>query len=122
MNGGDVNALYPVNRNEKFLHLEDVKEFEEDLEGLLASRARFMTRVDWTNPAFPWHMPHGIHFLLGEADITHLNNILQDDQNNFKYFHQFVLLPAYLQVAQEGSDDAHKHRRIPRVAHQIAFE
>ena len=83
---------------------------------------KFMTRVDWTNPAFPWHMPYGIHFLLGEGDITHLNNILQDDQNDFKYFHQLGLLPAYLQVALEGSDDAHKYRRIPRVAHQFAFK
>jgi hypothetical protein len=28
MNGGDVKALFPVNHSEKFLHLEDVKEFE----------------------------------------------------------------------------------------------
>jgi len=91
------------------------------LEGILASRARFVTRVDWKNPAYPGHIPCDIHFLLGERDITHLNNILQDDQNNFKYFHQFCLLPAYLQVALEGSYDAHKYRRIPRVAHQFAF-
>jgi hypothetical protein len=46
MNGGDVKALFPVNHNEKFLHLEAVEEFEEDwmseldhLEGLLDSRA-----------------------------------------------------------------------------------
>ena len=129
MNGGDMNALFPVNRNEKTLHLEDVEEFEEDwkseldhLEGLLASRARSVTKANWKNPAFPCHMPHDIHFLLGEGDITHLNNILEDDQNDFKYFHQLGLLPAYLQVAQEGSDDAHKYRRIPRVAHQFAFE
>jgi hypothetical protein len=122
MNGGDVNALFPVNHNEKFLHLEDVEEFEEDwtseldhLEGLLASKAKFVTRVDWKNPEFPCHMPHDIHFLLREGDITHLNNILEDDQNDFKYFHQLGLLPAFLQVALEGSDDAHKYRRIPRV-------
>jgi hypothetical protein len=59
---------------------------------------------------------------LGEGDIKHLNNILQDDQNNFKYFHQLGLLPACLQVALEGSDDAHQYRRIPSVAHQFAFE
>ena len=29
MNGGDVNALFPVNHNEKFLRLEDVEEFKE---------------------------------------------------------------------------------------------
>ena len=45
MNGGDVNALFTVNHNEKILRLEDVEEFEEDwkseldhLEGLLASK------------------------------------------------------------------------------------
>lgn len=124
-----MNALFPVNHNEKFLRLEDVEEFEEDwkseldhLEGLLASKAKFVTRVDWRNPEFPCHMPQDIHFLLAEGDIKHLNNILQDDQNDFKYFHQLGLLPAYLQVALEGSDDTHKYRRIPRVAHQFAFE
>jgi hypothetical protein len=129
LNGGDVNALFPVNRNEKFLRLEDVEEFEEDwkseldhLEGLLASKAKSVTRVDWKNPEFPCRMPHDIHFLLGEGDIKHLNDILEDDQNDFKYFHQLGLLPVYLQVALEGSDDAHKYRKIPRVAHQFAFE
>ena len=90
--------------------------------GLFASKARFVTRVDWKNPEFPCHMPHDIHFLLGEGDIKHLNNILEDDQNDFKYFHQLGLLPACLQLVLEGSDDAHKYRRIPRVAHQFAFE
>jgi hypothetical protein len=129
MNGGDVNALFPINHNEKFLRLEDVEEFEKDwkselyhLVGLLASRARYVTRVDWKNPEFPCHMPCDIHFLVGEGDIKHLNNILEDDQNNFKYFHQLCVLLAYLQVVLEGSDDAHKYRRIPRVAHQFAFE
>ena len=92
------------------------------MEGLLASKARFVTRVDWKNPEFPCHMPRDIHYLLGEGDIKHLNNILEDDKNGFKYFHQLGLLPPYLQVAPEGSDDAHKYRRIPRVAHQFAFE
>ena len=92
------------------------------MEGLLASRAKFMTRVDWKNQAFPCHMPCDIHIVVGEGDINHLNNILQDDQNDFKYFHQLGLLPAYLQVVLEESDDAHKYRRIPRVAHQFAFE
>jgi len=32
------------------------------------------------------------------------------------------LLPAYLELAPEGSDDAHKYRWIPRVSHQFAFE
>jgi hypothetical protein len=32
------------------------------------------------------------------------------------------LLPAYIQVALEGSDDVHKYSRIPRVSHQFAFE
>ena len=116
MNGGDVNALFPVNHNEKFLRLEDVEEFEEDwkseldhFEGLLASRAKSVRRVDWKNPTFPCHMPRDVHFLLGEGDIKHLNNILEDDQNDFKYFYQLGLLSAYLQVAQEGSDDAHKY-------------
>jgi hypothetical protein len=129
MNGGDVNDLFPVNHKEKFLRLDDVEEFEDDwkpeldhLEGLLASKAKSVTKVDWKNPEFPCHMPNDIQFLLGEGDIKHLNDILEDDQNDFKYFHQLGLLPAYLQVAQEGSDDAHKYRRIPRVAHQFAFK
>ena len=124
-----MNALFTVNHNEKFLRLEDVEEFEEDwkseldhLEGLLASKAKSVTRVDWKNPEFPCRMPHDIHFLLEKGDIKHLNDILEDDKNDFKYFHQLGLLPAYLQVALEGSDDAHKYRRIPRVAHQFAFE
>jgi hypothetical protein len=129
MNGGDVNALFPVNHNEKVLYLEDVEEFEEDwkpeldhLEGLPASKAKSVTRVDWKNHKFPCHMPNDFHFLLGEGDIKHLNKILDDDQNDFKYFHQLGILPAYLHVAQEGSDDAYKYRRIPRVAHQFAFK
>jgi hypothetical protein len=126
---GEMNALFPVSHNGKFLHLKDVEEFEEVwkseldyLERLLVSKAVSVTRLYWKNPAFPCHMPHDIHFLLGVGDTKHLNNILQDDQNNFKYFHQLGLLPAYLQVALEGSDDAHKYRRIPRVAYQFAFE
>ena len=66
-------------------------------------------------------MSRDIHFLLEEGDIKHLNDILEDGQKDFKYFHQLGLLPVYLQVTLEGSDDAHK-RRIPRVAHQFAFE
>ena len=95
MNGGDVNALFPVKHNEKFLCLEDAEQFEDDwkseldhLEGLLASKAKSVTKVDWKNPEFPCHMPRDIHFLLAEGDIKHLNDILEDDQNNFKYFHQ----------------------------------
>jgi hypothetical protein len=81
-----------------------------------------MTRVDWKNPEFPCHMPHDIHSCLAEGDIKHLNDILEDDQNDFKYFHQLGLLPAYLQVALEGSDDAHKYRRLPSVAHQFTIK
>jgi hypothetical protein len=91
-----------------FCNCQDVQEFEEEwtseldhLEGLLASRAVSVTRVDLKNPALPCHMPPDIHFLLGEGDIKHLKNILQDDQNDFKYFHQLGLLLAYLKVALE---------------------
>jgi hypothetical protein len=92
------------------------------VEGLLASRAVSVTRVDWKNPGFPCQMPNDIHFLFGEADIKHLNDILQDDNNGFRFFHQLGLLTFYLQVALEGRDDVHKYRRIPRIAHQYAFE
>ena len=81
-----------------------------------------VTRVDWKNPGFPCHMPKDINFLLKKEDINHLDNILQDDKNNFRFFHQLGLLPAYLQVARQGNDDAHKYRRIPKIAHQYAFE
>ena len=67
-------------------------------------------------------MPKDINFLLKKEDINHLDNILQDDKNNFRFFHQLGLLPAYLQVARQGNDDAHKYRRIPKIAHQYAFE
>ena len=67
-------------------------------------------------------MPRDINLLLEEEDINHLNNILQDDQNNFTFFHQLGLLSAYLQVAPLGSDDAHTYRWIPQIAHQFAFE
>ena len=68
----DVKALFQVNHYEKFLHLEDVEEFDEDwkseldhLEGLLASKAVSVTRVDWKNPAFLCHMLHDIKYFLG---------------------------------------------------------
>ena len=38
------------------------------------------------------------------------------------FFHKLGLLPAYLQVARQVNDDAHKYRRIPTIAHQYAFE
>ena len=38
------------------------------------------------------------------------------------FFHQLGLLPAYLQVALEGSDDAHTFRMIPKIVHPFAFE
>ena len=95
MDGGDVKALFPVSHNEKFLYLEDTEENKdnwkseiEHAEGLLASRAVAMMRVDWKNPGFPCHMPKDIHFFLKDEDIKHLNNILQDDKNKFRFVHQ----------------------------------
>ena len=67
-------------------------------------------------------MPRDIHHLFGEGDCNHLNNILQDDQNEINFFHQLGLFSAYLQVAPEGSDDAHIYRCIPKIARQFAFE
>ena len=110
------------------MYLEDTEENKDNwkskidhVEGLLASRAVSVTRVDWKHPEFPCQMPRDINFLLKKEDIKHLNNILQDDKNNFRFFHQLGLLPAYLQVARQGNDD-HKYRRIPKIAHQYAFE
>jgi len=121
--------MFPVSHNEKYLELEDKEDDKEDwkseldhLEGLLANRAQSVTRVDWKHHTLLRHMPSDINLLLGEQDITHLNNILQDDQNDFTFFHQLGLLSAYLQVAPLGSDDAHTYRRIPQIAHQFAFE
>ena len=129
MDGEDVKAMFPVSHNEKMTHLEDVNDNEEDwkseldhVEGILASRAQFVTRVDWKNPTLLRRMPIDINLLLGEDDINHLNNILQDDQNDFTFFHQLGLLSAYLQVAPLGSDDAHTYRQIPQIAHRFAFE
>ena len=126
MDGEDVKAMFPVSHNEKYLHLEDVEDKKEDwkseldhLEGLLASCAQFVTRVDWKNPTFLRRMPSNINLLLEEEDINHLNNILQDDQNDFTFFHQLGLLSAYLQVAPLGNDDAHTYRQIPQIAHQF---
>ena len=58
MDGEDVKNIFQVSRNEKFFHLQDVDGNEEDwkserehLEGLLASRAKSVTRVDWKNLA-----------------------------------------------------------------------
>ncbi len=52
-----MKTMFPVSHNEKISHLEDVKDIEEDckseldhLEGILASRAQFVTREDWKNP------------------------------------------------------------------------
>ena len=84
--------MFPVSHNEKYLHLEDVEDKMEDwkseldhLEGLLASCAQFVTIVDWKNPAFLHCMPRDINLLVEEEDINHLNNILQDDQNNLLF-------------------------------------
>jgi hypothetical protein len=129
LDGGDVKALFPVSHNENFLCLTDMEKKEEDwkseldhVEGLLASKAVFVTKVDWKDPGFPCQVPNDICFLLQEPDIEHLNHILQDTNNDFRFFHQLGLLNAYLQVALEGSDEAHKYRRIPKIAHQYAFE
>ena len=129
IDGGDVKALFPISHNEKKLYLEDTEENKDNwkseidhVEGLLASRAMSVTRVDWKDSGFPCHMPKDINFLLKKEDINHLDNILQDDKNDFRFFHQLGLLPAYLQVARQGNDDAHKYRRIPKIAHQYAFE
>ena len=110
-----MKALFPVSHKEKFLYLDDREENEEDwkseldhVEGLLASRAVSVIKVDWKDPGFPCRIPHDMHFLLQEQDIKHLNRMLQDDDNDFRFFHQLGLLNAYLQVAPEGSDDAHK--------------
>ena len=119
MDGEDVKTMFLVSHNEKYSQLEDVKDNEEDwnseldhLEGLLANRAQFVTRVDWKNPALLGCMSRDINLLLGDDDINHLNNILQDD-HDFTFFHQFGLLSAYLQVATLGRDDAHTYRWIP---------
>ena len=128
MSGGDVKALFPVHHNEKILHLQDTEEHEEDwkskldhMEGLLTSRAASEARVVWKHTSFLCRMPGDIHFLFREGDINHLNNILQDDQNDLQFFYQLGILPVYLQVALEGSDDAHTYRRITRIAHRFAF-
>ena len=129
MDGEDVKAMFPVSHNEKYLHLEDVEDKKEDwkseldhLEGLLASCAQFVTRVDWKNSTFLHRMPRDINLLLEEEDINHLNNILQDDQNDFTSFHQFGLLSAYLQVASLGSDDAHTFRLKPSNCTSICIQ
>ena len=92
MYGEDLKVMFPVSHNENYLHLEDVEDKKEDwkseldhLEGLLASCAQFVTRVDWKNPAFLCHMPRDIDLLHEEEDFNHLKNILQDDQNNFTF-------------------------------------
>ena len=77
-----------------------------------------MTKVDWKDSQHMHQMPKDINLLLEEGDINHLNNVLLDDKNDFKFFHQLGILHPYLQVAPEGSDGAHIYLRIPRVAHQ----
>ena len=103
-------------------YVKDWKSELDHVEGLLASKAVSVIKVDWKDPGLPRQVPNDIHFLLHQQDIEHLNSILRDDDNDFRFFHQLGLLSAYLQVAPEGSDDAHKYRRIPKIAHQYAFE
>ncbi len=129
MDGEDVMTVFPISHNEKVLQLRDIEGKDKDwkpeldhVEGLLASRATFVTKVNWKDPSFLRRMPRDIHHLFGEGDCNHLNNILQDDRNEINFFHQLGLLSAYLQVAPEGSDDAHIYRRIPKIARQFAFE
>ena len=129
MDGKDVMTVFPISHNEKVLQLRDIEGKDKDwkpeldhVEGLLGSRATYVTKVNWKDPSFLRRMPRDIHHLFGEGDCNHLNNILQDDQNEINFFHQLGLLSAYLQVAPEGSDDAHIYRRIPKIARQFAFE
>ncbi len=63
-----MKAMFPFSHNEKYLHLEDVEDKKEHwkseldhLEGLLASCAQFVTRVDWKNTEFLCHMPRDIN-------------------------------------------------------------
>ncbi len=83
INGGDASALFLVSHKEKVLYLEDKEEKEDDwkseldhVEGLLASRAVSVTKVDWKDPGLPCQVPNDIHFLLQEPDIEHLNRML----------------------------------------------
>lgn len=129
MDGEDVMTVFPISHNEKVLELRDIEGKDKDwkpeldhVEGLLASRATYVTKVNWKDPSFLRCMPCDIHHLFGEEDCNHLNNILQDDRNEINFFHQLGLLSAYLQVAPEGSDDAHIYRRIPKIARQFAVE
>ncbi len=129
MDGEDVETVFPISHNEKILQLQDIEGNENDwkpeldhVEGLLGSQATHVTKVDWKDPSFLCLMPRDIGELLEEGDCMHLNKILQDDQNEFNFFHQLGLVAAYLQVAPEGSDDAHIYRRIPKIARQFDFE
>ena len=83
------------------MQLEDVEESKDDLkseldhfEGLLACRAQSVTRVYRNTPLLLCPMPRDINLLLGEEDINHLIEVLQDDQNDFTFFHQIGLLSA----------------------------
>ena len=103
MDGEDVKTVFPISHYEKNLQLQDIEGQEKDwkseldhVEGLLGSRATYVTKVNWKDPSFLRRMPRDIQHLLGEGDCNHLNNILQDDQNEFNFFHQLGLLSAYL--------------------------
>jgi hypothetical protein len=113
--GENVNGLFPGKYKEKVLQLNH-------LHGLLATREVCVTKVDWKDSQLLRQMPKDIDLLLEEGDINHLNNILLDDKNDFKFFHQLGILHLYLQVALEGSDGAHIYLRIPRVENQYSFE
>ena len=44
-----------------------------------------MTKVDWKDSQLLRQMPKDIDLLLEEGDINHLNNVLLDDKNDFKF-------------------------------------
>ena len=118
MDEEDVKTIFPVSHNQKIFHLEDVNDNEEDwkseldhVQGILASRTQFVTRVDSKNPTLLNVCPEISTYSLER--INHLNNILQGDQNDFTFSHQLGLLSAYLEVITLGSDGAHTYRQIP---------
>ena len=93
MDGEDMMTVFPISHNEKVLQLRDIEGKDKDwkpeldhLEGLLASRATYVTKVNWKDQSFLRRMPRDIHHLFGEGDCNHLNNILQDDRNEINFF------------------------------------
>ena len=93
MDGEDVKAVFPISHNENVLQLRDIEGKDKDwkpeldhVEGLLASQATFVTKVNWKDPSFLRRMPRDIQHLFGEKDCNHLNNIIQDDRNEINFF------------------------------------